>query len=260
MAKNNYTISAVSRALKILKLFDSEHRTMSLTEISVRSGINKSSVLRVLESLETEGFIRRSYETKKYQLGIEIFKLGNSGYEFVDFKNIAYPYVKKAVDKTDLVAHIGIIDDDNILVISKVWPSNCMENISMTSFIGSIEPAYCTGVGKALTAFTDEKTRQRILAKCNYKPYTENTITTKERFLEELEITKKRGYAISSGEHEPYITCTTYPVINIRNKVLAAISLTGLTQVVESMDQNMLHETMRELVKGILSEAGYYGL
>lgn len=253
-----YTISAVSRALKILKLFDADHRTMSLTELSMRAGITKSSALRVLESLESEGFVKRIEESKKYKLGAELFILSNTGFEFSSLKDIAEPFLKKAVDKTGLVAHMGINEDNKILFISRVWPESHAEGFAMASTVGGDVPVHCTGIGKVLTAFSDPETQEKLLKTCDYRKYTEQTITSEEKLREELAGIRQRGYGVNREEHEAFVSCITYPVFNRRRKVIAAISLTGLTQLMNQMDQDMIHMALREVTGDLAREAGYW--
>ena len=230
-----YTISAVSRALKILKLFDAEHRTMSLTELSARAGITKSSALRVLESLESEGFVKRSNESKKYKLGTELFILSSTGFEFSSLKDIAEPILKKAVNKTGLVAHMGINEDNKILFISKVWPETYTEVFAMASTVGGALPVHCTGIGKVLTAFSDAQVQEQLLKTCDYQKYTEQTITSEEKLREELAAIRQRGYGFNREEHEAFVSCVTYPVFNRKGKVIAAISLTGRAYILSYM-------------------------
>jgi len=262
MAQNKtakYPISSVVRALKVLKLFDQEHRQMTLTDISQLAEVNKSSVLRILDSLEAEGFVRRS-ENKKYMLGIELFKLGNSGYEFADFKNIAYPFVKKIVEETGLMAHIGILEDGQVLVISKIWPQNSMDTMTLVSVVGGVVPAHCTGVGKVLLAYSDLQTRLAVLDHCQFEAYTPRTITSREVLEEELQSIRQRGYAHNDGEHEAYIRCTTYPIFNARGKLLAAISLTGLEQIVAEMDPQTIHTALKRVTQELQEETNLYNL
>lgn len=254
----DYPISSVVRALKVLKLFDQEHREMSLTDISQRAGITKSSVLRILDSLESEGFVRRNAESKKYILGIELFKLGNNGYQFADFKSLTYLIVKKIVDETGLMAHIGIVDDFQILVISKIWPLNGSDAMALISVVGGVVPAHCTGVGKVLLAYSDPKTRDEILDRCQFESYTPNTITSRKVLEKELQQVRVQGYAQNNGEHESYIRCTTYPIFNSRNRILAALSLTGLEQIVESLDPKVIHTALQSATREIQEETSRY--
>lgn len=256
----DYPISSVTRALRILKLFDQDNRQMSLTEISQKAGVNKSSVLRVLDSLEVEGFVRRSADTKKYMLGVELFRLGSSGYQFCDFKDMAQPIIKKVVDEVGLMAHLGVLDDDKIMVISKIWPRNSIDAMAMVSVVGGIVPPHCTGVGKVLLAFSDAAVRDSVLKTCAFEAYTPKTITSRELLEKELEKVRARGYATNNGEHEPYIRCTTYPVFNARGNLLAALSLTGLGQIVVDMDPRVIHDGLRAVTNELREESSRYGL
>lgn len=89
--KNRYTISSVIRALRVLKLFDRNHRSISLTEISAMSGLTKSSALRIMESLESEGFVKRIDNSKKYKLGLELYMISKEGYDFSSLQAVAEP-------------------------------------------------------------------------------------------------------------------------------------------------------------------------
>ena len=256
----NYHIAAVIRAFKVLKLFDQDHRQMSLTEISKRIRISKSSILRILDSLEAEGFVRRSQESKKYTLGIELFKLGNIGYEFGDFRNLAYPFIKRMVDEIGLMAHLGILDNDQVVVIAKIWPQNSIDAMALVSVVGGVVPPHCTGVGKILLAFSSQETTGRILNVCAFESYTQRTITSRTQLEKQLVTIRKQGYAQNIGEHESYIRCTTYPIFNSKGALLAALSLTGLEQIVEKTEPAVIHEALRKVTKEIQDETYRYHL
>lgn len=255
--KNDYTILSVQKALKILKLFSPEKQCLTLTEISVLSGYNKSSTLRILATLEGENFIRYNEETRKYKLGIELFKLGNIVFESLNLKNVAEPYIREAVKESGLIGHLGVLDGNNVVVIDKIWPPDFSDTIRMVSRIGGIVPAYCTGVGKVLMAFTDEDTRKRVLDNQTFIKYSEVTITNIDELMKELEKVKNQGYAYNMGEHEPYLECITYPIFDYNSEVVAAMSLTGLKQIVDDMDKKKIHSILKETTKKISQEFGY---
>lgn len=252
-----YAISAVVRALKVLKLFDRNHQSLSLTEISAMSGLTKSSALRIMESLESEGFVKRVEDTKKYKLGLELYLISNEGYAFSSLRNAAEPVIKKAVDETGLVGHLGIMEDDKVLFISRIGPDANYDSYSIIATVGGVVPYHCTGIGKVLLAFSDPETQERLLSNCAYEKYTPHTITSREKLEKELVKIRTQGYGINREEHEQYVTCLTYPVYNYRNKIIAAVSLTGLTQVMEAKDPEFLHQTMRRLTQELQRECGH---
>ena len=76
--ESQYTISSVKKALKVLKLFDSAHKSMTLTEISERADMRKGTMVRVLTTLEEEGFVRYDEISKRYSLGMSIYVLSST--------------------------------------------------------------------------------------------------------------------------------------------------------------------------------------
>lgn len=254
-SSSRYTISAVTKALKILKLFDEKHRIMSLTELSAQMGINKSSMLRLLESLESEGFVRRIPETKKYKLGTAIYILGSTGYAFTSLKDLAAPIIKKAVEQTGLIGHLGILEDNKALFLSRVWPDVNTEAYAIASSVGGELPIHCTGIGKVLTAFSPADVQEQLLKACRYERYTENTILSEQELREELSRIRRQGYGTNREEHEEFVSCITYPVFNYRGKLIAAVSLTGLTQGIKQKDQQLLHSTLQQAAKELGNEA-----
>lgn len=255
---SRYLISSVTRALKVLKLFDRNHRSLSLTEISAMSGLTKSSALRIMESLESEGFVKRIDSSKKYKLGLELYMISREGYDFSSLQVEAEPIIKKAVDRTGLIGHMGIIENDQVLFLSRVWPESAYESYAITAKVGGVVPVHCTGIGKVLLAYSDPETKESLLNKCNFEKFTPKTITSRRVLEEELNNIRKQGFGINCEEHEPYVTCLTYPVFNYRNKIIAAVSLTGLTQIINEKDQSLLHEIMQQLTHELQQECGYW--
>ncbi len=77
----------------------------------------------------------------------------------------------------------------------------------------------------------------RLLDSITFHKYTENTITDKARLLEEIDIIKKRGYAIDNEEHEKNIACIAAPIRNYTKRVVASVSITA---VLYSLEKNKL--------------------
>lgn len=256
-SNNDYTISAVIKALKTLKLFNAQKNELTLTELSALSGIGKSSMLRILTSLEAEGFIRYNEDTKKYCLGIAIFNLANTAYGFLDIRKIAAPILKKAAVEIQLLIHLAVIEDNKIVVIDKVWPTEHLDMVALVSYIGGSVPIHCTGVGKVLTAYASERKRRKMLDECRFEKYTENTITDRDTFEKLLEQVRVDGYAVNDCEHEPYLRCITRPIYNGDGKVIAAVSLSGLKDVITDDKIEYYNIMSRQLTAQLSKEFGW---
>lgn len=258
MADNDYTIAAVIKALRTLKQFSSTRREMTLTELSNCCDITKSSMLRILASLQSEGFVKYDEETKKYKLGIAIFHLGNTAFEFLDIKKVALPVLKSAASESQLLIHLAVLEDDEIVVIDKIWPTDNLDMVALISYVGGSVPVHCTGVGKILAAYAGPHQREVLLERCDFKAYTERTIDNREDFLKELELVRQRGMAFNDGEHEPYLRCITRPIYNSEGKVVAAVSLSGLKDVVTDEKFEFFNRISKKTAMAVSKELGYH--
>ena len=90
--KNDYIIASVAKALRVLKVFgsDTECTNYTLTDISKKSSIPKAGTLRILATLESEGFVKYDEETRKYHLGLINYRLGSTAYGILDLKKICF--------------------------------------------------------------------------------------------------------------------------------------------------------------------------
>ena len=255
--QTRYIVIAAQRCLKILKLFTLDRSSLTLSEISQLSGLSKSTVLRLLYTLTSENFLKYSKITKKYQPGIELFKLGYIVSEAMDIRQIAHPYIEKAVEATGLVAHIGILEESNVVIIEKLTPKMHYESISMVSRIGGIVPVHCTGVGKVMLAFKEPKEVESLLKGFVFTRYSENTITSLEELQKNLAEIRALGYGMNDGEHEAYIKCYTFPVFDQEKKVIAAISLTGLRERMNINNGKEIIDLLRTTTLAISRELGY---
>jgi IclR family transcriptional regulator, KDG regulon repressor len=258
-AKRQYSITAVQRALRLLKVFDADRRELSLAEMSRLTGINKSTVMRTLATLAEDHYVAYDETTQRYRLGIELFRLGNLVSEAMDLRSVAKPYIEAAGEEAGLIVHLGILDRQEIVIIEKHWPSVYRDSVTMVSRVGGIVPLHCTGVGKVLLAFREEGEARRMLQNVELTQYSERTITSIPNLMEDLRVTRKRGYAINDGEHEPYIKCYTMPIFDHNDQVVAAMSLTGLRDVINQQDREAVLATLRRATAGISKGLGYVG-
>ena len=121
--ESQYTISSVKKALKVLKLFDSAHKSMTLTEISERADMRKGTMVRVLTTLEEEGFVRYDEISKRYSLGMSIYVLSSNAFQFISVVEAARPYLEKVTTELNLIAHLSVLEGEKIVLIDRVVPN-----------------------------------------------------------------------------------------------------------------------------------------
>ena len=238
-----YTVSTIEKGIKVLNLFKA-HSKLSFTDIQKALNYNKSTLFRILYTLEKNQYLAKD-KNGRYELGLDIFILGNQMSRVGKLRKASEPYLKELTMKTNFTSHLGIIEGLQVLIIGKYNPSN--SSIKMVSHIGRPVPAHCTGQGKALLAYSPRKIVEKIIKDYGLKRFTLNTITRTDDFFVELEKIRERGYAIDNSEHEKYIHCMAFPIMNEFNELEAAISLTGL--MMDFSDEEVVNKNIKLLQK-----------
>ena len=141
-----YLLSSVYNTLEVLDLL-SRHDELGIAEISKALELNKSSVFRMLYTLEKKDFVYKTSDAK-YRLSVKFAHYGSIVLDNLNVISIVKPYLKKLVEDHNETAHLGILDDDiNVIFIAK---ESSTSSIQMTSRIGKKMPFYATATGKIL--------------------------------------------------------------------------------------------------------------
>jgi len=255
--KNDYSIASVARALQLLKMFTGKQKEMSLTEISIHSKITKSSCLRILQTLENEGFVRYVPSTRMYKLGTEIYNLSCNGYDFMNYHALSEMYLKPLAVEFGVISQIGVLQGDDVIIITREYPDTVIERFSIVATMGQAIPLHCTGLGKILMAFSDERTRDRCLAKCKFEKFQDSTITNKQDFLKVLDRIREQGYCIIDREHEANIVCIAFPIYDYRGKAIAAFSISGASYNMNLETIDIIRKKMFEISIELSKEFGH---
>jgi len=224
MEKKTDTVRSVEKALDIILAFSEDKPQLSLPEICKMINMPKSTVYRLLSTLENRGFIEHSQMNGKYQLGSRFIKLSNIALKNYDLNETALPVMNELRDKTgetiNLYAKKGL---DRVCIEQ----AEGFHHLRRFSTIGDILPLYCGASGKLLLAYENEQEIEKVLNQIGHKAGTRNTIIDYESFLKELVGIREQGYAFSKGEREVGVTSVAAPIKNSGGKVVAAVSISG---------------------------------
>ena len=203
MAEKN-PIQVADRLFQTMELL-ADRGSMGLTEISNELSLNKSTAHRVLSSLEFMGYVKQNPENGKYELTFKIVELSNHFVSKVDVLAIVRPYLRELMEISEETVHFVERDGTDAVYIDKV---ECYKNsVQMVSRIGSRIPIYRSGVGKAIAASMKDSEIKDLWEKSEIVAVTPHTITNYDIFLQELNYTRQRGYALDNEENEPGVRC-----------------------------------------------------
>lgn len=214
----------VAKALDVLLCFSHSEPELSLTEISARLGIHKSTMHRLLGTLEAKRFVQRDPETGRYRLGTRILELAFLVMEHNDLQQRARPHLYRLVEQCQETVDLSVLDGTQVVYLEVVESPH---RVKLAARPGQRLPAHSTASGKALLAFIPPQDLGRVLSAGDLARYTESTLTTREALLKDLEATRQRGYAVSFQEHEAGINAVAAPVLDMRGHPIAAVAVAG---------------------------------
>jgi DNA-binding IclR family transcriptional regulator len=219
--KSAYIVPAVDRAVRILSLLRNERREMTIAEISDAMGYNKSSIYKLLLTLDHHGLLARDPITKRYTLGVALMEYGRAVLSGFDIQHAARPSLKALVAYSGETAVLSILRGTKLTIL-EVEESTAELHVSLA--IGMTNPATATSSGKAVLAYLPENHCNEILRIEGLAKHAKRSITNPGLYRSDLEATRKRGYAIDHEEFKDGITGVSAPVFSSKG-VIGAITI-----------------------------------
>ena len=232
-------LSSVKKALELLDHFTVERPERSLAEISREVDAHKSSVFRVLTTLEAAGFLEKDPQSGKYRLGLKILDLAGRVLGRYDIRQVAAPFMEELARETEEVIHLAVLDGADIVYLEKKGQGQIL---TVATRVGGRNPAYASSMGKILLADLSEPELKAILGRGKLKKLTPNTIDEITKLIDELAVIREQGFALDNEETFPGIRCVVAPIRNARGRVIAAVSVTVPSQ---RMDDKRIRELWR---------------
>ncbi|MDZ4092261.1 MAG: IclR family transcriptional regulator [Arthrobacter sp.] len=220
-AKEDSRTDMVGKALGLLVLLGDEPRGASAAELSRRAELPFSTTYRLLGSLTRDGFVDYEPDGRRYHLGLRIFQLGQRVSNHHGFAGTALPILRRVTEETGEATILSVRDGNHHLTVNKV---DGPQTFRVTSDPGHLGALHTTSVGKALVAFADDATRSQLVEELELEPLTEFSITGREAFRAEIELVRKRGYALMDEENELGMRAVAVPVFNSQGHAFAALA------------------------------------
>jgi IclR family transcriptional regulator, KDG regulon repressor len=250
-------IKSLRKALLLLKLFSRENVTWPFDKIAAALKFHKSSVQRIVATLETHGFLSKVEPGKGiYRLGPEIIFLGNLAEMSLDLRSVARPVMVELVERVQESCYLCVADRQQCFYVEIV---ECSQPVRIITAVGQRNYMHCTGVGKVLLSGLDIDEIDKVITEHGLKAYTPNTITNRKRLMQELKHIRSSGISIDNEEWNLGIRCVAAPVKNASGRIVAALSLSGPTQRITPDAVGNLAEQVRSSAGEISRLLGFIG-
>ncbi|WP_209124034.1 IclR family transcriptional regulator [Alkalihalobacillus sp. BA299] len=243
----------VVKSMKLLDLFRT-YRKLSLNEMVQLSGIPKTSVHRMIGSLEDMGFLSKDSEGK-YTLGMLFLEFGQLVADRLDIRKIAYPIMRDLRDDLGEAVHLIIRDQNEAIYIEKL---DTLHPVRLFTKVGRRSPLYAGACSRIILAHLPEKELEAYLDETELKPFETGTITEKDKLRAILQQSRANGYAISYSELENQTVSIAAPIFDHTGHVVGGLSIAGPDSRFQDEHLPTLIEKVKRAADEISQKLGHF--
>lgn len=218
-------LTAAQRVLSILGVFDIDNATLSLSEISRRTGLTLSTTHRLVGELRVWGALDRDADGR-YSIGLRILELGTTS-QGLRLREVALPFLEDLQHAVRANIHLAVADGHDVIYIESL---RAREGVPVPSRLGGRWPMHATGTGLVLLAFAPQEFQEEVLSS-KLRRFTEYTPTEPDALRHRLAEIRRSGVAIIENQLTYDARAVAVPIRGPRDRVVAAVGLTTRTDM-----------------------------
>jgi len=245
-------VQSLDRALEILRLLGTEPE-MRVTDLARRLEVHKSTVFRLLATLQEHGLVAQNPTTEKYRLGYGLVRLAGAVVAELDLARASRSVLEELATRTGETVNLAILQGDQVVNIDQIAAPNLVVNVN---WVGKQTPLHATSNGKVLLAHLSEDERRRLLSR-SLRRLTPRTITDPRILEKQLHRVLTAGYAFTLEELELGLNAVAAPVYAADGRVQAAVSVAGPSYRVTPQRLSELGEMTKDAGAAISRRMGY---
>ena len=211
-------VESVQRAIAVLNVLGGAHGELGTNEIARRTGLNVSTVSRLLATLVDGGLVRHIPATGRYRLGIRILQLASVARENLDIPALARPYLEELTELTGETATLSMPGRRDVLTVDFAQSDSSVRSVAA---IGRDSVAHATAVGKVFLAWGGRLPEGELAA------YTGRTVTDRAALAVQLDKVRAQGWAQAAGEREAELNAVAAPVCDAAGRLVAILGVQG---------------------------------
>jgi IclR family pca regulon transcriptional regulator len=219
-APRSELVQSLSRGLAIIRAFDRERPSMTLSQVAARTGVSRAVARRFLHTLANDGYV--GSDGKYFRLTPKVLDLGYAYLSSLDLWEVAQPIMQEVVAATGESCSASVLDGTDIVYVARVAAGRIMQ-VGLS--IGSRLPAFCSSMGRVLLAAQPPDRLAAFFRVADLTPKTPRTIATEPALRQELCRVAAQGYAMVDEELEMGLRSLSVPVRGRSGQVIAAINV-----------------------------------
>jgi DNA-binding IclR family transcriptional regulator len=212
--------SVTSKVLDLLDCFAADRRTLTLSELSRRTGLPLSTTHRLLNELTGRGILARDGDGR-FNVGLRLWEIGALAPASHGLREAALPYMEDLYESTHENVQLAVLDGTEAVYVERLSGRASVHVVTRT---GSRLPVHATGVGQVLLAYGSHDLIEQVLAE-DLRRYTKFTITDPKRLRRVLADVRQQGFVVSERQVELISTSVAAPIRDAAGHVVAALSI-----------------------------------
>ncbi|CAJ95544.1 DNA-binding transcriptional regulator, IclR family [Cupriavidus necator] len=240
-AQEKYIVPGLERGLRLLAEFSSRERTLSAAELARRLKVPRSTVFRLLATLEMMGFVERTDGGREFRLGMAVLRLGFDYLASLELTELGRPLLDRLRDEIHYPCNLVVRDGRSIVYVAK---SVASRPFASTVNVGTRLPAHATVLGRVLLEDLSLAELRTLYPEERLEVYSESTPRTVEELYDMVQRDRQRGYVLHEGFFEASISTIAAPVRDRSGKVVAAL---GATIPASRIDPDQLDNVVEQV-------------
>jgi IclR family KDG regulon transcriptional repressor len=225
-ADKNY-ISVTGKIFAVLEYFmekGAKQQSVPFQDIAQALPFAKTTVHRILYSLEKLGYLEKADGRAQYRLASKFFELTEPSFHFRRLQAVAKTIMQSLMIRFAETVNLAVLDDGQVAYIEVLQSPSTLR---IAANAGERTPAHSTALGKAMLAFLPEDEVQSVIERQPLIKMTPRTITHRAHLLEHLASVREQGIALDLEENLSGVFCAAAPIFDQHGRVVAAISISG---------------------------------
>jgi len=218
---------SLQKALRILVYMGEQAPEAGVTELASDLGLTKATVHRLLTTMERFDLIERNADTERYRLGLKLHQLGSRAVESRTLRTEAHRLLVEMSRRSRETVSLATPAPGGVICLDRLDSPHTI--ITVCTPIGSMFPAHSTAAGKAILAYMADDEIEDFVRRHGLRQFTPFTITQMAALKENLQLIRRRGYAVDHQELERGLSGVAAPVLSAHERVIAAVGIAGPT-------------------------------
>ncbi|MBX5436282.1 MAG: IclR family transcriptional regulator [Alicyclobacillaceae bacterium] len=223
----------VERTVRILDCFSFERPMQAIDDIVRCTGLPKTTVYRILWTLEKNGLIHYDERDNRYRLGFKLLEYGGIVLQNLDIRREAEPFLEELQRETECLVLLAVRQGDTFQYVLRL---DSDDDFQPQSYLGRRRVLHYGIIGRMLMAYLPRDEVRQIVEVHPLEASTPDTIVEEEAFYAQLDEMRRRGYGVDVGGTFPGFTGISAPVFGPGQEVVAAIGIAAPTFRLETKE------------------------